>query len=363
MAEVQINRARLAASPMAMPYTVANLQTQILADGVVASAPLVALAYSYAVLSFEGNSTHAGNTIEVECGGQSITITLDGDGSATMSLLPYIRMAVLGVVTLDNPLYCDEGATFQQNNFRGYVDLTITETGQLPMTLRVHYIFGNYAPKGEEVTDLWMDYDPNGSTWVNVDAAANYNVNGVPVNFEDNWCKVNDIIEDDPGGDFVLPLEVAWYYGKDDIVFNTINYHFHYDCRVGNMLKLRWLDTNGNINTKKFTLAGRSHGGATTNTWQRPHAVKEIALGYDRGLDEWANITANETITIGDDALPIQQYDWLKTIASSAVVEAYMGGVWVRVNVADVSMQCDPRKASFSVTLTLQVPTDDVQQF
>ena len=363
MAEVQINRARLAVSPMAMPYTVANLQTQILADGVVASAPLVALAYSFAVLSFEGNATHAGNTIAVECGGQSITITLDSDGTATMSLLPFIRAMILGAIVLDNPLYCDEGATFQQNNFRGYIDVSITETGQLPMTLRIHYIFGNYSPKGEEVADLWMDYDPNGSTWVNVDAAANYDANGVPVNFEDNWCKVNDIIEDDPGGDFVLPLEVAWYYGKDDIVFNTINYHFHYDCRVANMLKLRWLDTNGNINTKKFTLAGRSHGGATTNTWQRPHPVKEISLGYDCGLDEWSNITANETITIGDDALPIQQYDWLKTLASSAVVEAFMGNVWVRVNVADASMQCDPRKASFSVTLTLKMPTDDVQQF
>ena len=361
--EYQLNRARLATSPMAMPYTKANLQTQTLADGVVASAPLVALAYSYAVLSFEGNATHAGNKITIAVGGKSITITLDADGCAEFSLLPFIRDAVLTADTLDNPLYCATGANFQQNNFRGYIDVVVTETGQSPVTIRVNYIFGNYAPKGELVTDVWLDYDANGESWCNVDTASNYNANGVPVDFEDNWCNVNEIVDEDPAGDFVLPLDVAWYYGKDDIVFSTVNYHFHYDCRSENVVKVRWLDANGNINTKKFTLAGRSHGGASSGAWQRPHPYKEIALGYDRGRDEWRSITANETITIGDDGISMNRYGWLKTLASSAAVEAYMGGVWVRCNMGDATLECDPRKSTFSATFALIVPTDDVQQF
>ena len=363
MAEYALNRARLATAPMALPFSIPNTQTQILGSGVVATAPLVALAYSYAVLSFEGNSTHAGNKIVVACGDYSMTITLDSEGTAQFSLLAFIRNAVLSSGVLDNPLYCDSGADFQQNNYRGYIDVVITEEGQSPITIRVNYIFGNYAPKGEEVTDLYFDYDPDGETWCNVDSASHYTSAGLPTDMEDNWCNINEILEDTPTGDFYIPLEVAWYYGKDDIVFSAINYHFRYDCRSENVMKVRWLDANGNINTRKFTVAGRSHGASSGDSWQRPHAYKEIALGYDRGKDEWANMTANETITLGDDCIPVKQYDWLKTLASSAVVEAFIGGVWTRCNLGDVTIECDPRKEVFSATITLVVPTDDVQQF
>lgn len=363
MADIQLNRARLGISPMAMGFTKANVQTQTLADGVIASAPLVALAYSYAILDFEGNAAHANESISVECNGYGIDITLDGDGKASLSLLPFIRMAVLGAVILDNPLYCETGADFQQNNYRGYIDVSITEANALPITMRVHYIFGNYVPKGEEVTDLYFDYLPDGETWVNVDAASHYDLNGVPVEFEDNWCNINEIVEEEPDGDFVLPLEVAWFYGGDDIRFNTINYHFHYDCRVANIVKVRWLDTNGNINIRKFTSGGRSHGGAAGDSWMRPHTMKDISLGYDRGKDQWANITANETITLGDDAIPMTHFDWLKTLTSSAAVEVFKGNAWTRANFGEASVECDPRKQTFSMSLTLILPTDDVQQF
>lgn len=363
MAETLLNRARMYDEPEGSAFSKANIQSQILLDGVVASAPLVALAYSYAVLTFEGNVSHSGNKIEVECEGKSIVVTLNQYGEAELSLVPFIRDAITFRGVLDNPLYCDDTAEQQQNGFRGRIMLSITEAGRAPVAMGIHYIFGNYAPKGEKVTDLYFDYDANGGTWVNVDDISNYSGAGVPTAFEENWCDINKIVESEPSGDFVMPLLVAWYYGKDDIEFDTINYHFRYDCRVDDVLKVRWLDTNGNINTRKFTLAGRSHGGSTSASWQRPHSTKEINLGYYRGKDEWANISANETMTIGDDMIPMQHYDWLKTLASSAVVEAFLGGVWVRCNVGDASMDCDPRKATFSTTLTLVLPTDDVQEF
>ena len=363
MSETLLNRARLNNAPQNEPYSKANNQSQILGSGVVATAPLVALAYSYAVLEFEGNSTHAGNNIAAACNGHTITITLNTDGEASLSLVPFIREAVTLNNTLDNPLYCDSSATTQDNGFRGYIDVTITETSQTPMTMRIYYIFGNYAPKGEMVTDLYFDYDPDGETWCNVDDVVNYNASGVPTNFEENWCDINKIVESVPDGDFVMPLMVAWYYGKDNIQFSNINYHFRYDCRVNNMLKVRWLDANGNINTRKFTLAGRSHGASASSTWQRPHPYKEINLGYDRGKDEWAELTANETITIGDDCIPMTHYNWLKTLASSAVVEAYIDGAWTRCNVTNTTIECDPRKSVFTATVSLIVPTDDIQQF
>ena len=363
MAEYQINRARLYTPPMAIPFNIANDQSQILLSGVVATAPLVAIAYSYAVLDFDGNALHAGDKITVGVGSNEIVVTLDQWGNAQVSLLPFIREAVLASGALDNPLYCDPDAEFQQSSYRGYIDVDITEDGQSPITMRVNYIFGNYAPKGELVTDLYFDYDTNGETWCNVDDATHYDANGLPVDFEDNWCDINKQVEDAPVGDFVMQFDVAWYYGKDDIQFTTINYHFRYDCRTENVLKVRWLDANGNINTRKFAFAGRSHGASASSTWQRPHPYKEINLGYDRGRDEWANLTANETITIGDDCIPITHYDWLKTLASSAVVEAYINGAWTHCNITGSTLDCDPRKAVFSATITLVVPTDDIQQF
>lgn len=363
MAETLLNRARLNNAQANEPFSKANTQTQVLMSGVVATAPLVALAYSFAVLNFEGNSTNAGNDIEVACNGITLKVTLDADGKAELSLLPYIRDAVLRSGVLDNPLYCDSGAIFQQNNFRGHIDVTITETGRTPLTMRVNYIFGNYSPRGEEVTDLYFDYFPEGETWCNVDAASNYDANGVPVDFEDNWCNVNEILDAEPTGDFVLPVDIAWFYGIDDIVFKAVNYHFHYDCRVDDILKVRWLDNNGNINIRKFGVSGRSHGATIGNTWQRPHAHKEIALGYDRGKDEWGAMTANETITIGDDCIPTTHYEWLRTLASSAVVEVYTKGAWTRCNLGDVTIECDPRKATFNASFSLVLPTDNVQEF
>lgn len=363
MAETLLNRARMYDEPEGSAFSKANSQSQVLGDNVVAKAPLVALAYSYAVLTFEGSAVQEGNKIEVECNGQSIVVTLNQYGYAEMSLLPFIRNAVVDSGTLENPLYCDELADMQKNGCRGYIQLSITETGREPVSMTVHYIFGNYAPKGEMVTDLYFDYDANGGTWVNVDDVSNYTAAGVPTSFEENWCDINKIVEDEPTGDFVMPLLVAWYYGKDDIQFDTINYHFRYDCRVDDVLKVRWLDTNGNINVRKFSIAGRSHGASFSASWKILHSIKEIVDGYDRGRDEWAELQANETITIGDDNIPITHFDWLKSLSSTPVVEAYIGGVWVRCNIGDTSLECDPRKASFSATVTLILPTDDVQQF
>ena len=363
MAETLLNRARLANAPQIDPFNIPNSQTQILGGNVVATAPLVALAYSYAVLEFEGNSTHAGKKITIACNGYSITIELDNDGQGELSLVPFIRDAVLNSGTLNNPLYCNDTSETQTNGYRGYIDISITEENQSPVAMRVNYIFGNYSPQGQLVTDLYFDYDANGDTWVNVDDVANYDASGNPTNFEDNWANINELVESEPSGDFVMPLLVAWYYGKDNIQFANINYHFRYDCRVDNMAKVRWLDTNGNINTRKFVVAGRSSGASVGSTWQRQHSTKEIVDGYDRGKDQWAQLQANETITLGDDNIPTTHYNWLKTLSFSPCVEVFLNGAWTRVNLGDVEIECDPRKSVFTATISLVLPADDVQQF
>ena len=362
MAETLINNT-LSAPAITIPASIPNIFSTTLNGGIVASSPMIAIAYSNATLTLSGTSSKAGANVTAECNGRSITVTLDSSGNAAFSLLPFIRAAVEASGALDNPLYCASGATSQTNKMRGLLEIDINEDGEDASTHRVFYIFGNFTPQGSFVSDVWLDYDANGETWASIDSASNYDLYGYPVTPANSWFDVNKIAATAPSGDFRMVIPVAWYYGTANVEFRNVTFHFRYDCRADNVVKVRWLDTNGGINMRKFTVAGRSFGASTDNSWQRPHLAKSIVNGYYHGRDEWASITASETLTIGDDGIPAAQYGWLKTLASSAAVEAYIGGVWVRCGVGDFSAECDPRKSTFSMTLALVLPTDEVQQF
>ncbi len=358
MAETRINTT-IADAPMVIPTSVANIQSAVMASGVAVVAPVVALAYSYAVLMFNGDNTNAGTKITVSDGTHSMTVTLDANGAAVVSILPLIRAGVMGSNTLNNPLDCSGAG----NNYRGTLHLTLTEGEDAPTELDVRYIFGNYAPKVAAVTDIYRDYDPDGETWCSVDAASNYDIDGAPVDFNKNWVNINEILANEPDGDFYIEVDSADFNGIEEYTFSTVHYHFRNDCRRDNIVKLRWLDTDGNINTRKFVVAGRHYGAAASSTWQLPQPLKLIVDDYKRGRDQWGNISASETLSIGDDNIPIAHYDWVKTLASAPAVDAFLGGLWTRVNINEATMECDPRRPIFSVSLTLALPTDDVQQF
>ena len=293
----------------------------------------------------------------------SITVTLDAAGKGEMSLVPFIRDKVMGSGFLNSPLYCEYRASFSRNKCRGYIDLSFTVPNEDPATKRVYYVFGNYAPKVVPVTDVYRDFINGSETWLNIDAAIHYASDGTPTTFDYNWCDVKEILRSQPSGDFYTDCNVAWFYGYDYIRFTSVRYHFRYDCRTDNMVKLRWLDADGNINCRKFVKAGRNHTASASSTWQRPHNKKTIDSGYDFGRDEWSSLALNDTMSVGDDNIPIVHYDWVKTIVGSAAVEAYIDSAWKRVSIGDATMECDPRKSQFSVTLSLILPTDDVQQF
>lgn len=344
----------------------ANTQTASLSGGITITAPMVALAYSYAVLQFRGSSSNNGQTIAVTCNGNTINITLNHYGNADVSLVPFIRKALQSASVQNEPLASPHNVAYGANKYRG--SLSVSIVGASSITMVIYYIFGNYAMQGKTKRDIYLDYHPDGETWCNADLASHYDSVGRPgADFANNWANANFIVGSTPTRDFDMPLDVAWFYGNYDVRFRRFTYHFRYDCRVANIMRVRWLDQNGNINVRKFVVGGRSHGGASGDAWQRPHTYKNFVAhsynSYDRGKDQWANITANETITLGDDAIPMTHFDWLKTLTSSAAVEVFKGNAWVRVNFGDASVECDPRKQTFSMSLTLILPTDDVQQF
>ena len=349
---------------VSIPTYVGNHQSATTSSGVDVYAPLVALAYSYALLTIDGGVAAAGKRVTVECGDDSVTVTLNDRGAAELSLLPFIRAAVLANGALEAPLYMDAGKMSTPSPYRGLMSVGVTDFDGNRVGLPVWYIFGNFSPALRHPMDYYYDFDPYGETYCPIDIATNYAVNGEPLSdFDRAWVDVNQLVSEQPTGDFVMVIPTAHYNGNDAYSLDNRNFHFRYDCRTTNVIKLRWLDTNGGINSRKFTKTDRSRGAAAANQWQRQHAFKEVDEFYDRGSDTWADISATETLKIGDDGIAIRQFDWLKSLVSSPAVEAKFGNTWTRVQVSESSMTCDERRSVFSMSLTLVLPVDDVQQF
>ena len=334
-----------------------NTQTDKLPSGANIEWPLVAIASTYAMLRVTGAT--AGTAITLASGGKSVTITTDANGAANVSLLPFIRAAVFAAGALANPFAFDDTDPDAANMMRGRLWLRITDDSQDPFDILVPYIFGAADPR-QEVTDVWWDYDPNDENWGSYESVNQW-VNGQPTHFDVNLVNMAQIVGNTTL-DFSTPLDSVNYYG-DKVVFSSVTYHFRFDRRTQNVMRLRWLDSFGNINERKFTTAGVSATAGMGDAWAHPHDTNVVdRWGYYRGRDQWATIEQSDTITIGDDALPIEMYDSLKTIASAPFVAAKIGGIWQKV-VAAATFEADPRKTTFSATITLTVPSPTIQEF
>lgn len=332
------------------------------ADGVNISAPLVAVANSLAALTITGGDAQAGATAIVTDGTHTLRVTLDNDGAAVVSLLPFIRAAVAS--RMDFPLLYGS-RSLAESTMRSSLTVTVTVGDTDAVALTIYTLYGDCPPR-ERVTDIYRDYDAGGDTVVGADLVSNYDVSHAPTErFIDSNIVLNKYLQPQPTEDVTIDLDVASFYGEQ-IVFSTVRYHLRYDCREEGVVRLRWLDALGALNTRKFTIGGRSTSAATAQSYRRPHDYKRVTRynqAYYFGRDEWAVIDTAETLTIGDDAIPTEQFSWLQSLATSAAVEMLVGDVWTRVNIADASVECDPRRATFSATFSLIVPTFETQQF
>jgi hypothetical protein len=135
---------------------------------------------------------------------------------------------------------------------------------------------------------------------------------------------------------------------------------------------VKWLDGQGGINVRRFTFAGESEGGVTDSSYTRHHWTREkleVGDNYWCGLDKWTQRTATKQITLGDDNIEQDQFSWVASLVQSSCVEVWAETskgeyLWQRCNVADSSVERDPRKSVFSVTLTLELaPIYNPQQF
>lgn len=354
-----------------IPSIVSNSRLITLNSGATLQVPKVALATSWAVLSITG--AVAGSSYTITSAGQAVKITIGSDGKAKMSLTPFMMQAVADA--MDCPLPTDSSETTMENQWRGVLTLTIA-TGSYSNSVDVPFIYGGANPS-YQVLERFIDYTPNLlGTWVTLDLAVWYNNDGtINSTYLNDWknCNfnLNRYLSPAPTGDTTEQFEVA-LFNRGRIVFSPMDLNLHYDCRAGDVMMVKWLDAEGGINTRQFTFAKQTEGGATASTYNRHHWTKEKQLvgdGYWCGLDKWAQRTATKQITLGDDGIPQDQFSWIVSLVQSSCVEVFAEtskGVelWQRCNLVDSNIERDPRKDVFSVTLTLELaPIYEPQQF
>ena len=339
-----------------------NYTTTTLANGVVLTAPIIANA-SYCVLQFAGTTTNAGEVRHIKVGTNSITLTLDANGKGVVSLMPFMRADMETRSVLDHPM----GNT--NNKWRGVLDLVVSEPNSESgeERLLIYYIFGDCPPRDDMVSEVWRTYNTATGDYnvLELDWADHYSSAGVPNSLDSFRSNLNDpALWVTPPSEANNTVNVAAQEVDSNIITrvnsgNNKIYHFDIDCRADGVVQLRWIDSGGNENTRKFTKGVETQSGAAGDSYTRPHDYRVINSHYYAGRDEWANITPTRTLNVGDDAIPIEQFDWLRGLVTSQAVEMLEDNVWVRCNLGDASVERDPKKGVFAFSIQLILPTPE----
>lgn len=313
---------------------------------------------SYCNLHFQNCAVNSKRTITV--GTSSVTITIASNGTADVSLMPFMRADMQSRAVQNSPF---------TTSWRGQLSVVISnaDADTVAATLTIYYIYGFcHAAKAMD-GDIWVTFNSADGDYniLAVDLESHY-TSGVP-----NSLSAFRDISSDPADWSHPPTENSVYQmavqqvASSQIFTATKNYHFALDCRTENMVQLRWIDGDGYPNTRKFAYGSDVFAATRSDAYQRPHLDHTFInnLTYDYGRDEWATIDPQRTITIGDDAIPQNQWSWLKGLVVSQCVEMLEGGVWRRVNITTSSMERNPRKDTFNMSVTLSVYANESQKF
>lgn len=310
--------------------------------------------------TIELSNCTAGTKRTITVGGNSVTVTIGSDGRAIVSLMPFIRN--------DMQSRDVQGLPFIRS-WRGVLSVGISDAdaSTVATTLTIYYIYGYFHAANVMSGDVWLTYNSADGDYnvVGVDWADHY-TNGVP-----NDLSSFRAIANDPDDWQTPPTEGSVItFGVQQVAATQIftgnkRYHFTLDCRTDNIVQLRWIDGDGFPNTRKFAWGGEQRGAAVSDAYRIPHNNHAFANNntYDFGRDEWAAIEPQRTLTIGDDAIPQNQWEWLNGLIVSQCVEMLEGGVWRRVNITSPAMERDPRRGTFNFSITLAAFADDAQQF
>lgn len=330
--------------------------------------PKIALATSWATLQI--TSGGANSLWEINDGIYNIKAYTNSSGKVTISLEPFIRLACANL--RNRPFNAGTG-TQAVNRWRGTLSLYVYNRSNGDGSIDVPYIFGGSNPV-VEVYERYIDYIANPAipTWATLEKSSVYDSNGNITSQDWSSCDFNlNRLYPNITGDTNIVVPSAMF-ARGSIVFGDVIYHVRYDCRVKDVVGVRWIDNEGRINTRQLGISGESRGGNTESSYTRHRWNREgeyiDGMWYWRGSDRWANRANARTITLGEDVVPIGQYSWLCSLLQSPCVEVCgiedgnRFNTWARCNVVDGTCDIDPRKETFAFSITLEAPNDYVAQ-
>lgn len=355
---------------MANIGVVDNIRTMTLTDGATVTLPKVALATSWATLTISG--ANPGDTYNVTSGDGFVKLSINADGEARMSLAPFIELYLSG--SDGDMTETDSTQRLARNYFRGFLIVVILhDTSRDQLT--VPFVYGGANPLASP-NRRYFDYIANGQgTWLTMDLASNYDDDGnVLSSAEQSWLNANynaNIYSPNDNDKFRWTMTLATFEGGR-IRFKRQIINFTRDCRQKDVMQVKWIDGEGQINTRLLTYAGIVEGSETQSSYTRHHWERNASLvgnGYWHGADAWEKRKATKQITLGDDNIPMEKYSWLASLVQSPSIDVWadMGDdnyTWQRANIVDSTIEADPRKTTFSLTVTLALdPTFPTQQF
>ena len=329
--------------------------TMTMISGGMVFHPLIAVGSTNTI---ELSNCVAGTKRTISVGGNSITVTIGSDGRAVVSLMPFIRNDIKARDVQGTPF---------TRSWRGLLEVSVSDAdaSTIATTINIYYIFGFCRPTKELDGDIWLTFNSATDDYniVGIDWADHY-TDGVPNNLSAFRAIGLTDWENPPTEGSTLTF-IVQQVAASQIFTGSKRYHFALDCRTDNIVQLRWIDGDGFPNTRKFAWGGEQRGAAVSDAYRIPHNNHAFANNntYDFGRDEWAAIEPQRTITIGDDAIPQNQWEWLKGLIASQCVEMLEDGVWCRVNIANPTMERDPRKDVFNFSITVAAFAGDAQQF
>lgn len=135
------------------------------------------------------------------------------------------------------------------------------------------------------------------------------------------------------------------------------------DNRSCNITALRWLDLQGCEWTRAFGMGDDEQSVSTDQSYAEAETNRAYDSGYDAGSRIWCNKTASQSITIGDDSIPVEQLPWIKGLLASSCVDIKTDDGWQRVNIADASLSVNVQMHRFSVSIKVELPQLGGQQW
>lgn len=136
-----------------------------------------------------------------------------------------------------------------------------------------------------------------------------------------------------------------------------IKIHITQDKRKCNVAGLRWVDNAGCEWRRVFAISGEEEAVKTEYSYQEPEQNRVYNAGYDEGDRIWRCRNVGNTMTIGDDGIPMEQLPWIKGLLASSYADLKVDYRWQRINIADASLSVDTKKHIFSVSIKIELPT------